>query len=107
MAPPLIIEVTIINPKRRHYVDVVITKLVDGNQLGRERFRARTCKRLRSPGIDSEESGINSARLLRLVNTIRRNRFLVSLNVYKFGLCSVVELPPFCDKKIKCIQQVL
>ncbi len=34
MTPPLIIEVTIMNPRRRHYVDVVITKLVFENQLG-------------------------------------------------------------------------
>ncbi len=34
------------------------------------------CKRLRSPGIDSKKS-------------IGRNRFLGSLNIYKFGLCSV------------------
>jgi hypothetical protein len=42
---------------------------------------ARICKRLRSPGIDT-------GRLHRLAESIPWNRFLGSLNVYKFGLWS-------------------
>ena len=82
--------------------------------------RARICKRLRSPGIDSKESippacaawraepvfadllsrpGIDfqprqpyfsyrPVRLHRLAKSIPRNRFLGSINVYKYGLSS-------------------
>jgi hypothetical protein len=43
--------------------------------------RSPICKRLRSPRIDS-------ARLQRLAEPFPWNRFLGSLNVYKFGLRS-------------------
>ena len=42
-------------------------------------IRARICKRLKSPEIDS-------ARLHRVAESIPWNRFLSSLKVYKFGL---------------------
>jgi hypothetical protein len=57
MASPLIIGVTIINPRRRN--TTLMSSLLNwwtGISWGRERFRARKSKRLRSPGIDSEES---------------------------------------------------
>jgi hypothetical protein len=49
---------------------------------------------LRSPGIDSQLGGqveqpylsYRSARLPRLAESIPRNRFLSSVNVYKYGL---------------------
>jgi hypothetical protein len=51
---------------------------------------------LRSPGIDSQPGGpvrhpylsYWPARLQRLEESIPRNRFLCSLNVYKYGLCT-------------------
>ncbi len=56
----------------------------------RQCARARICKCLRSPGIDSNESilpaHILTARLHRLAESIPWNPFLGSLNVYKFGL---------------------
>jgi hypothetical protein len=49
---------------------------------------------LRSPGVDSQPGGPErqpyfsylSARLHRLAESISRNRFLGSINVYKYGL---------------------
>jgi hypothetical protein len=57
-------------------------------------YRAGICKCLRSPGIDSQHGGPvrqpylthRPARLHRLAESIPQNRFLGSLNVYKFGL---------------------
>jgi len=58
-------------------------------------IKGRICKRLRSPGIDSYvawRAGTTNrimyrpARVHRLAETIPRNQFLGSLNVYKFGL---------------------
>jgi hypothetical protein len=51
---------------------------------------------LRSPGINSEAGGLvrrpylsyRPAGLQRLAESIPRNRFLGSVNVYKYGLCS-------------------
>ncbi len=61
--------------------DPIITELVFVNLL-------------RSPGIDSRPGGpvrqpyfsYRSAKLHRLAESNSRNRFLVSLNVYKYGL---------------------
>ncbi len=47
---------------------------------------ARICSPFRSPGIDSTLS-YRPARLHRLAESIRRNRFPGSINVYKYGLC--------------------
>ncbi len=63
-------------------------------KMGEPGIRARICKRLRSPGIDSKESippGFVAWRagttiLLRLEESITWNRSLSSWNVYKFGL---------------------
>ncbi len=52
---------------------------------------------LRSPRIDSQPDGLvrkpyfsyGPARLHRLSKSIPRNRFLVSINIYKNGLCSL------------------
>jgi|688.fasta_scaffold190272_2 hypothetical protein len=59
-------------------------------------FRARICKRFKSPGINFASLvpvrlpylPYRPARLHRLVESIPWNRFLSSLNVYKFGLSS-------------------
>ncbi len=58
--------------------------------------RARICKPFKEPGIDSQPGGpvrqrqpyllYRLARLHRLAELIPRNRFLGSLNVYKYGL---------------------
>ncbi len=76
----MIIEVTIINPRRRHYVDFVITKLVDGNQLGE--------REVQSPNMYDSEESIPPGYIGWW------NRFLGVLNVHKFGLCSVGVTPP-------------
>ncbi len=49
--------------------------------------RARICKRLRSPGIVSEE--LIPPAYIACQPTGWRNRFLGSLNVYKYRLCNV------------------
>jgi hypothetical protein len=56
--------------------------------------RARICKPFKEPGIDSQPGGpvrqpyllYRLARLHRLAEMIPLNRFLGSLNVYKYGL---------------------
>ena len=56
--------------------------------------RARICKPFKEPGIDSQPGGpvqqpyllYRLARLHRLAESIHQNRFLGSLNVYKYGL---------------------
>ncbi len=88
--------------------------------------RVRICKRLRSPGIDSKESiptaygvaGWYDNHICRpgppgLIGW--RNRFLGSLNVYKFGLCwqswkiismlstRAVKLSPFWPPSHSCV----
>jgi hypothetical protein len=58
------------------------------------RARARICKPFMSPGINSQSGGpvrqayltYRPARLLRMAESIPWNRFLGSLNVYKYGL---------------------
>jgi hypothetical protein len=81
----------------------------------------RICKLLRSPGIDSQPGGpvrrpyllYWPARLHRLAESIPRNQFLGSLNVYKCGLrervkvrfigeCFYHGLINYKDTKTKC-----
>ncbi len=60
--------------------------------------RARICKHVRSPGIDSASHVSWLAGTITLLDARTgppgdkgwRNRFLGSLNVYKFGLCSLI-----------------
>jgi hypothetical protein len=60
----------------------------------------------RRPGIDSQPGGpvrqpyfsYRPARLHRLAKSIPRNRFLGSINVYKYGLCSLNS--QFCTRSI-------
>jgi hypothetical protein len=61
---------------------------------------------LRSPGIDSQHGGPvrqhylsnRPARLHRLAESVHRNRFLGSINVDKYGLCSQERLPIYSRK---------
>jgi hypothetical protein len=74
-------------------VQLQIMRIVKGRNrvmLG----RARICKRFRSPGMPdfvawsasmSKRVVVQAARLHRLAESIPWNRFLGSLNVYKFG----------------------
>jgi hypothetical protein len=77
--------------------------VTEGNQVPPNRFclfqsklkyRARICKAFKEPRIDFQPDGsvrqpyflYRSARLHRIAESTPRNRFLGSLNVYKYGL---------------------
>jgi hypothetical protein len=70
----IIYRTKILSQSQYHEVNVIVYISTES--------RARICKRLRSPAVDS-------ASLCSLAELIPWNRFLGSLNVYKFGLSCI------------------